>query len=124
MNWTEAQYNDYLKKKNNVHRARTTSALDTQPKSEKRQRDDTALNEAYTTAIQTIYDLQTHCNSFFLGSSPFSLSIKRSAPSAGDYTNIYKGVEDGLQTIAFENDKQNWTDFRDVRGSRTGGNLN
>lgn len=94
---TPKEYQDAVAR---VHSSRKASPIH---KSDK----DAALEQAYNTAVQTLCDLQGFNGYMLLGSAPFDLEIGIHGKSNADGSNVYKGVEDALNKIAWRDDKQN-----------------
>lgn len=68
------------------------------------------INAAYNTAVQTLRHIQSSGGSLFLGRSRFILWFNVSgAKRRADGSNIYKGIEDALNKIAYYDDIQNQT---------------
>jgi len=68
--------------------------------------------QAYEQAIQTICHVQSTCGDLFLRRSRFKLWTKficNGKARRSDGSNIYKGVEDALNKVAYFDDKQNIT---------------
>jgi Holliday junction resolvase RusA-like endonuclease len=65
-----------------------------------------ALDEEYKAAIQTIRLLQGAVPASFFGSGDVEMSIKIHSQSKADGTNIFKGIEDSLNKIAYDDDRQ------------------
>ena len=98
---TKNEYNK-LTKKDRVHNPRKARALHTG-------HTDADFERAYNTAVQTLRDLQVHCGALFLGRAAFTLWPKIVSDGQSDGANVYKGIEDGLNKVAYYDDKQNIT---------------
>lgn len=109
--------NDYdkLTKKNRVHNTRKARAIHAG-------HTEADIDGAYHTAVQTLRDLQVYNGSLFLGRSKFTLWPKIVSDGQSDGANVYKGIEDGLNKIAYYDDKQNITFKRACLCSDSGGN--
>lgn len=68
---------------------------------------ESVLEQEYNKAVQTLRYLQMFDGALFLGQDPFELEIKIVGKSSADGSNIYKGIEDGLNQVAWFDDKQN-----------------
>ena len=72
------------------------------------------LESVYNTAVQTLRDLRGFNGDLFLGRARFKLKIGLGTEKKGpaDQPNVYKGIEDGLNRIAWYDDQQNkiWND--------------
>ena len=98
---TKNEY-DKLTKKNRVHRTRKARTIHAGHK-------EADIERAYHTAVQTLRDLQVYSGSLFLGRSTFTLWPKIVSDGQSDGANVYKGIEDGLNKVAYYDDKQNIT---------------
>lgn len=98
---------DEYKKSVGIHNSRGSSSIH-------KNNEKPSIESAYDTAIQTLRDLQSFNGDLFLGRSRFKLKIGLGTEnkSSADHTNVYKGIEDSLNNIAWYDDKQNkiWND--------------
>ena len=66
---------------------------------------DHAIDEAYKSAVQTLRDIQNNLsNPIFNGN--IKLTSRIFGKTRADGSNVLKAIEDGLQRVAYENDKQ------------------
>ena len=65
------------------------------------------IEREYDKAVQALRYLQMFDGALFLGQDPFELEIKIVGKSSADGSNVYKGIEDGLNQVAWFDDKQN-----------------
>ena len=73
------------------------------------------IQQTYDVAVQTLRNLQGVDGNLFCGSDSFTLWTKIFGKSNADGVNIYKGIEDSLNKIAWKDDKQNITFRKSVR---------
>ena len=64
------------------------------------------MDSQYNHAIQTIRLLRGAFDDSFFGSGDIEISIKIHSKSKADGTNIFKGIEDSLNKIAYDDDRQ------------------
>jgi len=89
--------------KREINRVRSTGKTSAVHKSDTQ----AAIEQAYDTAVQTLRDLQSFNGDLFLGRVPFDLKITIHGQSTADGTNVYKGIEDALNKLAWYDDQQN-----------------
>lgn len=66
---------------------------------------DNSIDEVYKSAVQTLCHLQNLLRSpIFRGS--IQLKLKVHGKTRADLSNLFKGVEDAIQGLAYENDRQ------------------
>ena len=91
---TANEYKEYIR--NNVRGSRSSKGI----------QDSHKKHSTYIRALEILRDLQSTGGSMFLGQDTFELEIQKLRHSTTDKTNVYKGCEDGLNKIAYGDDKQ------------------
>ena len=67
----------------------------------------TNLFRQYQQAISALRDLQGVGGDLFLGPARFTMQLEIDSEGIADDINIYKNIEDGLNKVAWKDDKQN-----------------
>jgi len=94
------QFTGKSNKKTKIHNSRNASAI----------HKSNQIDDAYKQAVETLHYLQSSGGSLFLADSRFLLWVKAAGKRGrSDGVNIYKGVEDALNKIAYRDDFQNET---------------
>jgi hypothetical protein len=78
------------------------------------------IEREHNVAVQTLRNLQMFGGDLFLGRNDFDLDISIHGKTKADDSNVYKGVEDSLNKVAYRDDKQN----RHFRRKFCGGGYN